>query len=355
MNNHHYSVSRVKTPGRRIIPIFIPHLGCTHECVFCNQNRISGETVPAAPEDVRRIFSDAVKDTNNEEIKSHPIEIAFYGGSFTALPVKQQDDLLSEAHKLLAQYPYGAVRLSTRPDCIDLQMVLRLKDYGVKTIEIGAQSMCDEVLKLSNRGHSSLDVINASQIIKSAGIFLILQMMTGLPGDTFEKSISTARQIAALEPDGVRIYPAVIVSETNLHEMYRNGDYAEHTVKDAVKLCAELVPIFEDARIPIIRMGLNPTDELSGGDVIAGAYHPSFGELVYSRIMYNRAAELLIDVPVGSDIEIRVPKGMTSKMTGQRRCNIEALKAKYSIRSVKITEKDDLQGLQGIECVVKTT
>jgi len=324
-----------------------------YDCVFCDQNRISGQTAPADSDDVRRIFTKAMQEPQNNKDLSHPIEIAFYGGSFTALPVDQQDDLLATAHELLSEYPNGTIRLSTRPDCVDLPTILRLKRYGVKTIELGAQSMCDEVLIGANRGHTSSDVSNASKIIKSEGISLILQMMTGLPNDSTYRSIYTAEQIASLKPDGVRIYPTVVVRGTKLHERYQSGAYIEHTVEDAVNLCAELVPIFEDAQIPIIRMGLNPTDELSGGEVVAGAYHPSFGELVYSRIMYNIVTEQLEDISAECDIDILVPKGMTSKMIGQRRCNIDAIKEKYLVRSVRIIESDELDTLQ--EVSVKLT
>jgi len=167
-------------------------------------------------------------------------------------------------------------------------------------------------------------------------------MMTGLPGDDFDKSVYTARQISSLKPDGVRIYPTVVVSDTKLYEMYCTGSYKEHSVKEAVALCQVLALIFEDAQIPIIRLGLNPTDELSGGQAVAGAYHPSFGELVYSGILYHIVAAQLQDIPKDSDIEIIVPQGQTSKMIGQHRCNMIALQKEFCIRSVQVIEAADL-------------
>ena len=181
---------------------------------------------------------------------------------------------MGAAKTYLDREEINAIRLSTRPDAIDETVLERLHRYGVETVELGAQSMDAQVLRRSARGHTAEDVERASKLIKASGFRLILQMMTGLPGDTAEKDIETARKIIALEPDGVRIYPTVIVRDTALYDMWRAGKYREHTVEDAVSVCAQLVPLFEAAGIPIIRLGLNPTDDLSGGDAAGGAYHP---------------------------------------------------------------------------------
>ena len=316
-------------PKRRIIPLFIPHAGCPHACVFCNQRRISGATNPAEMDDVRAAVSGAGDQT---------AELAFYGGSFTAIPEAQQDELLSAAAPFLSGNPENSIRISTRPDCMDEATAARLKHYGVRTVELGAQSMCDDVLMAARRGHLSTDVVRAARIVKDAGLSLILQMMTGLPGDTREGSLYTAERFISMAPNGVRIYPAVVVRDTELYEMWRRGEYLEHTVEDAVSLCAALCGMFGEADIPIIRLGLNATDDLSAGDAVAGAYHPAFGELVYSRIYLNRAMELLTDAAPNSDVIIGVAKGRISMMTGQRRRNIAALMRKFSLRSVKVIE-----------------
>ncbi|MCL2228125.1 MAG: radical SAM protein [Oscillospiraceae bacterium] len=327
-------------PRRRIIPVFIPHYGCEHDCVFCNQRSISGVSAPARPEDVRAAIRSALADMANSETRTYAAELALYGGSFTALPVEQQEGLLSAAQELLEISLENSIRVSTRPDCIDELTVRRLKGFGVRTIELGAQSMCNEVLRLSRRGHTAADVEAAAELIKSSGLSLILQMMTGLPGDTDEKSISTARQFAALKPDGVRIYPTVVVQGTALYDMWREGTYREHTVDDAVELCAGICAIFEGAGIPIIRLGLNPSERLSAGEAAAGAYHPSLGELVYSRVCLNTASDLLEGVSPGSDVVITVSKGSLSQMVGHRRKNVEALIGKFSLRSLKVVESD---------------
>ena len=272
-----------------IIPVFVPHLGCPNDCVFCNQRRISGSLSPARPEDVAAAIDRALSLTPPGTRR----QLAFYGGSFTAIPDAEQEALLGAAQPYLERGDIVSIRLSTRPDAIDGAVLARLKRHGVETVELGAQSMSDSVLALSGRGHTSADVEEASRAVKAAGFRLILQMMTGLPGSDDETDIGSARSIAALEPDGVRVYPTVIVRDTALFDLWRAGRYKEHTVEDAVRVCARIVPIFEAAGIPIIRMGLNPTEDLSGGDAVGGAYHPALGELVRARIMRGRAEALL--------------------------------------------------------------
>ena len=326
-------------PKRRIIPVFIPNAGCEHECVFCDQRRITGVDICVTAADIHRIIENGNLKIDNYETPN-TLEIAFYGGSFTALTVDYQNELLEAAQPLLSQNPLNSIRISTRPDCIDENIVGRLKKYGVKTIELGAQSMCDSVLEATGRGHTSLDVVRAAGVIKSAGLSLILQMMTGLPGDDRDKSLDTAKQFVSLMPDGVRIYPTVVVRGTRLHEMWLSGDYMEHTLQEAVELCAELLLIFEENETPVIRIGLNPTEQLSSTDAIAGAYHPALGELVYSRVYYNKAAALLEGVAPGSDVTITVGKGRISAMTGHHRQNIEGLKSAFGLRSLKIAEAE---------------
>ena len=323
-----------------IIPVFVPHLGCPNDCVFCNQRRISGHMSPAGAETVRNAIENAAALTPPGTKR----QLAFYGGSFTAIPAVQQIELFEAARPYLEDGTVSSIRLSTRPDAIDGAVLARLKKYGVTTIELGAQSMCDEVLKLSGRGHSSSDVKEASRLIKAAGFELILQMMTGLPGDTDEKSVETARRIIALRPDGVRIYPTVIVRDTALYDLWKAGRYAEHTVEDAVSVCAKLTAMFDEANIPIIRMGLNPTEDLSGGDAVGGAYHPALGELVRSRMMLDKARLLLKDAAPESSVVLGVNRSDVSKMAGQHRCNIDTLKTELRLKAVKIREADVKSG-----------
>lgn len=322
------------TARNSIIPVFVPHLGCPNDCVFCNQRRISGHIEPATAQTVKNAIEEAAALTPSGTKR----QLAFYGGSFTAIPEGQQLELFEAAQPYLAEGVISSVRLSTRPDAIDAAVLKRLKKYGVAVVELGAQSMCDRVLELSGRGHDSAAVENASKLIKAAGFNLILQMMTGLPGDTDESCIESAKKIIALEPDGVRIYPTVIVRDTVLCDMWRTGTYREHTVEDAVRICAKIVPLFNEAGIPIIRMGLNPTEELSGGDALGGAYHPALGELVFSRIMLQKARELLAEVKPESRVVLGVSRSDVSKMIGQHRCNVKALMSELSLAELKIHE-----------------
>lgn len=322
------------TARNSIIPVFVPHLGCPNDCVFCNQRRISGHIEPATAQTVKNAIEEAAALTPSGTKR----QLAFYGGSFTAIPEARQIELFEAAQPYLADGTISSIRLSTRPDAIDGTVLKRLKKYGVTVIELGAQSMCDRVLELSGRGHDSAAVADASRLIKDAGFDLILQMMTGLPGDTDESCIETAKKIIALSPNGVRIYPTVIVRDTVLCDMWRAGTYKEHTVEDAVRVCSKIVPLFNEAGIPIIRMGLNPTEDLSGGDALAGAYHPALGELVHSRIMLQKARRLLAGVKPGSRVVLGVNRSDVSKMTGQHRYNVDALVSELSLRELKIHE-----------------
>ena len=318
----------------QILPVFVPHLGCMHACVFCNQRRISGAQRPATPEDVKNCTARSAAFLPEGGKR----QLAFYGGSFTAIPEKEQEALLRAAKEALDRGEIDAIRLSTRPDAIDNTVLERLRRYGVGTVELGAQSMDDGVLRLSGRGHTAADVERAARLVKAAGFELVLQMMTGLPGSTDDKDVETARRLIKLKPDGARVYPTVIVRDTPLCDMWARGAYREHTVEDAVRVCARIVPLFEAAGIPIIRLGLNPTEELSGGAAVAGAYHPALGELVKSRILLDRARTLLQGAAPGSRVTLTVGRGKTSQMTGQKRENLRRLTEEFGLADLRVQE-----------------
>lgn len=326
------------TARRAIIPVFIPHLGCGHDCVFCNQKRISGALRPATARDVAREIEEGLVRCRR------PAQCAFYGGSFTAIPVSQQLELLGAAQPYLRSGQLEGIRLSTRPDAVDELALERLRAHGVSVIELGAQSMDDAVLLKSGRGHCAGDTVRAAGMIKRAGFSLVLQMMTGLPGSDDERDIESARRIIALSPDAVRIYPTVIIKDTPLYGLWHAGKYAEHTVEDAVRVCAILTPMFERAGIAVIRLGLNPTQELSGGAAAGGAYHPALGELVKGRVMLNRVRRLLAGTQHGREILSAAPRELrllaspacVSQIIGQHRCNVDALCAEFGFLSVKV-------------------
>ncbi len=321
---------------RCIIPVFVPHLGCPNTCVFCEQHRISGEIQAVNAERVTETVERAVASSGTDG----GAQLAFYGGSFTAIEENMQNSLLVAAQNLRERGLITSVRLSTRPDCVDDGIIRRLVRYGVDTVELGAQSMDDTVLRLTKRGHSAEDVRRASRLIKKSGVKLILQMMTGLPGARDESDIETARQIIDLAPNGVRIYPTVIVKGTELYDMWESGAYTEHSVEDAVRVCADIVPMFEAMGIEIIRLGLNPSEELSGGAAVGGAYHPALGELVRARIMYKRASELLKGVPENSELTLTVGARYLSQLIGQKGENRARLCAKYKLKSLHIKADD---------------
>ncbi len=322
----------------RILPIFVPHLGCPNECVFCDQKRISGSPLSAGRLDVTRALEKA------KAAGSSGLELAFYGGSFTAVRRELQRELLAAAAPYLADGTVRSIRLSTRPDAVDADTLAFLKERGVRTVELGAQSMDDGVLAASGRGHTADDTIRAANMVRVTGFQLILQMMTGLPGSDRDKDVESARRIAALGPDGVRVYPTVIVKNTPLEDMWRAGTYREHTVADAVAVCADILPLFEAAGIPVIRLGLNPTDELSAGGAVAGAYHPALGELVRSEMLRRKAAALLRTVPAGARVTMGVAPAHISAMIGQHRANVRALREEFSLSDLTVKAVDGAGG-----------
>ena len=320
-----------------IIPIFIPHVGCPHDCVFCNQKKIAGKVSAPTASDVRKIIDEALF-----KIPNIP-EVAFYGGSFTAIPRHEMTEYLSSVKPYIESGRVSGIRLSTRPDAIDEEVLRILESYGVKTIELGVQSMDEEVLKKSGRGHISADAEKSARLILNRGFSLILQMMTHLPASTREKDISTAKKIAELNPNGVRIYPTVVVSDTALCDMWKKGSYIPVTAEAAAELGAEILEIFEEKNIPVIRFGLNPTDDLSAGDALAGAYHPALGEMARSALFYKKLSSLIEKEGVkGKELNVFVARGHISVATGQKRKNIEKLRNEYGFLNIRISEDETL-------------
>lgn len=309
------------------ISIFIPHLGCPQQCSFCNQKTITGNQKQPTCDDVISAVETALRK------KGYEYEIAFFGGSFTAIDREYMLSLLKTAYAYVADGRVKGIRISTRPDCIDDEILDILKAYGVTSIELGAQSMDDEVLKANLRGHTAQDVENASRLIKSYGFELGLQMMTGLYLDTDEKAVETAKRIIALQPSTVRIYPTVVLKGTMLARLYEDEVFKPQTVDDAANLCTRLVPMFEDAGIKVIRLGLHASDDIKK-NAVAGAYHESFGEIVKSRYMLNR----ILKYKPG-DYEIMVNPRSVSQLKGQQKRNIYFLMEEgYNIK-VTVTDK----------------
>lgn len=269
--------------------------------------------------------------------KDAEVEIAFFGGSFSGIPVQRQEQLLATAWPYVKSGRVKGVRLSTRPDLIDGEVLARFVRWGVTAVELGAQSMDEEVLRLSRRGHSPEDVVRASAMILEAGLELGLQMMVGLPGDTPEKSQHTAQEIIQLGAHTTRIYPAVVLRHTPMESMYQKGNFTPLTVEQAVEQCSHLVPMLEKGGVRILRLGLMAEEGLRPEqDLVAGPYHPAFGELVRGRILRNRAQRMLEDGPYGTQICLHVHPKDVSAMTGPGRTNIRWLIQQYQLQTLKL-------------------
>lgn len=319
------------------IPIFVPHKGCPFDCVFCNQKRITGSTTDVMPDDVTRTieeYLETLPDTDRN------IEVAFFGGSFTGIPIEEQSALMERVLPYIQNGKINGIRLSTRPDYINQEILDNLKKHCVTTIELGVQSMSESVLKAANRGHNSDQVRDAVALIRQYNFSLGLQMMTGLPGDTDELSEMTAREIIKLKPDFVRIYPTLTIKDTFLEKMYNNGTYKPQSLESAVELSKKLVYMFERENIDVIRVGLQTTDEInSGASVVAGPFHSSFGELVESSIYYDIIASAISSLGENAEVIVYVNPKEISKAVGNKRNNI--LKFKNSL-GINVKIKGDI-------------
>ena len=302
----------------KTIPIFVPHMGCPNDCSFCNQRKITGQSTSVTEQSVENQIKDALVTIPND---TEFIEIGFFGGSFTGIDKEIQNSFLSIAKKYLDSGKIHGIRLSTRPDYIDDEILKNLKSYGVTTIELGAQSMDDTVLFMNHRGHKSQDTVFASELIKKYDIKLGLQMMTGLYGDSKEICMETLKKIIALKPDCVRIYPTLVLKDTYLEELFKCGEYTPQTLEEAVELCADVKERLDNENIQVIRIGLMASDNINpDSDVTAGPYHPSIGELVQSEIYFRKIIK-----HINKDAVILVNKRDISAFVGNKKCNVKKL------------------------------
>lgn len=320
------------------IPIFVPNLGCPQRCVFCDQ---SASTHTRTLPDPR-----AVADIIQAHLAKKPdtvrrVEVAFFGGSFTGISLDMQRDLLLAARGFLDAGSIQGIRISTRPDLIDEERLRLLKECGVSMVELGAQSFSDRVLLDSLRGHTAAATLRAVDMLREAGFKFIIQLLPGLPGDSHEEMLRSAEIAASLKPDGVRIYPAVVIRGTQLERMFQSGAYAPLSLDEAVDICAEMRAIFDDRGIPVIRMGLHPLAPEEAGKISAGPYHPSFGFLVKARRRLREMESLIEDcvkncaVPPRT-VSILVPARAREECLGHRRENITHLKKRFPNMEIKI-------------------
>mgnify|MGYP000112854989 FL=1 len=316
-----------------IIPIFVPHLGCPNDCTFCNQKKISGQTKNVKAEDVKNTIEYYL---NNFKDDNKYVEVAFFGGSFTAIEESKQEELLKLAYEYVKEGKVGSIRISTRPDYINKEILKRLKKYNVKTIELGVQSSNNYILQKAGRGHTFEDVKKASKLIRKNGFILGHQMMVGLPESTRQDEINTAKDLIKLKPKIVRIYPVLVIKGTQLEKDYESGEYTPLTVEQAVETAKDLLVLFNKKKINVIRIGLQNTNEITDpnskkSQVVAGPYHPAFRQLVESRLWYDNIANEIKKVNSNvTHIQIDVNPSDINNAVGHKRINIEKINDTYN-------------------------
>ncbi len=317
-----------------IIPIFVPHLGCPNDCIFCNQKSISGQMKQVTEEEVEKTIQEFLNSFKDENLYT---EIAFFGGSFTGTDIELQEKLLKIAYKYVKEKKVDGIRVSTRPDYIDKNELKLLKKYGVKTIELGVQSANDYILKKAKRGHTFEDVKKASKLIRGYGFTLGHQMMVGLPDSTWIDEMNTAKELAKLKPKIIRIYPVLVIKRTELETEFAKGEYHPITLEQAVERCKELYYFFDKKKITVIRMGLQNTDIISNpenvsSEVVAGPYHEAFGQLVEDSIWYDKILNAIKKVNTKvAEIEIEVNPENINNVIGHKKENIQKLKELYEV------------------------
>ena len=320
-----------------IIPIFIPHLGCPYACVFCNQTKITGRQKQVTGKEVKNIIEEYLKGFKDKDAK---VEVAFFGGSFTAIEKEKQKELLEAAFEYVESNKIDSIRISTRPDYIDKETLKMLKKYKVKTIELGVQSTNNYILKRAKRGHTFEDVKKASKLIRWYGFTLGHQMMIGLPDSTELDEINTAKALIKLKPKIVRIYPVLVIKGTELERDYINGEYEPLSVVQAVERSKKIAELFNNKKINIIRIGLQNTDEICdpenpNSEVVAGPFHPAFRQLVESSMWYDTIVSKIKQFNVKvKEVEIRANSDDVNNIIGHKKENIEKLKDIYEVDTI---------------------
>jgi histone acetyltransferase (RNA polymerase elongator complex component) len=340
--------SNIEYPAPRprpfIIPIFIPHAGCPHQCVFCNQVSITGAKIKmVTPAELRFQIREFLK---HKKENRKPVQIAFFGGNFLGLKTEEIKSLLDSAAEFVSAGQVDGIRLSTRPDTINERCLEMIKDYPVSTVELGVQSMDDQVLALAGRGHSASDTIRAVEQLKERHFRIGLQMMVGLPGDDETGALTTAQRIADLIPDFVRIYPTLVVANSRLAGWYKNGDYTPLSLKKGVSLVKKIYLKFLKAGIDVIRMGLQASEDLEDGTIVlAGPYHPAFGHLVHCEIFLDMAIAAIESAnTLKETLTIFVNPRSISKMRGLNNSTIKRLQRRFQLTSLSIKPDTSIPG-----------
>ncbi|MEG1500551.1 MAG: radical SAM protein [Clostridiales bacterium] len=321
-----------------IMPFFIPMEGCPNQCIYCDQKSISGQSQAPAIADIQKAL---------EADFPYPMEVAFYGGSFTALPLAKQEAYLQAVRPFVIEGKVSSLRISTRPDSLDAEICSLLHEYGVATVELGIQSFDDQVLRLSGRNYSRQKAVEACYFIQRQGFALGIQLMTGLPGDNRQKTLASIRQTGEINPDMVRIYPTVVLQNTPLAQLWQKGEYQPQSLLDAAELCSEMKAFFDYRQIKIIRMGLNPSDSIEKA-YLDGPYHPAFGNMVLSNLKREQMKMLLQNIDE-DDLLIGVSSREIPLAIGQNKVNKTFLDANYA--HIGICGLDSL--VDGSICLLK--
>jgi len=329
----------------KIIPIFVPHVGCKNDCVFCNQKTITGKGTVIVNSQYAIDIVEEFKKTIDENTYT---ELAFFGGSFTAIDKKLQEELLAVGKSYKDKGVVDRIRMSTRPDSINNEILDLQKKYSVDIIELGIQSLDDEVLKKSNRGHTRYDSENASKLIKEYGFTLGHQVMPGLPGSTIETDIMTCTDSIAMKPDIVRIYPTLIIKDTELLNMYECGLYKPLTLKEATDITAYIYSKYMVNNINVIRIGLQNTDSINeGADVIGGPFHPAFRQLVEEKIFLNSIINVLKNKYLNNKfIQIFADNKIISELVGQNKSNVIKLKNMFNIKNISFANSNNENSIE---------
>ena len=310
------------------ISIFVPHEGCPNQCSFCNQRYISGQQTPPTPEDAAKICEEALKQGKNFSGS----EIAFFGGSFTAIDHTYMEALLQAVQPYVGEGKFSGIRISTRPDAINAEVLKLLLSYHVTAIELGVQSMDDSILERNRRGHTAAHVERAVALIRTYPFELGLQFMPGLLGDSTETIRKTAASIADLKPDTVRIYPTLVLENTELACLWKKGEYQPLSLEQAVELSVDCIRLFEDRNIRVIRVGLHASETMEA-QLLAGPYHPAFRELCESRLYYENALSVLEGKDKSKPYHLFTAPEALSKTIGQGSENLRKLRAQgYNIK-----------------------
>ena len=323
-----------------IVPIFISHFGCPHKCVYCDQHQIARHmpTLPS-PEEIYKEIERNLRTCQYKKKGMRLVQVAFYGGSFTGLPLETQNDLLSSVAPFIKEEKVHSIRLSTRPDFIHHEVLKVLKAHKVATVELGVQSMDNGVLNITKRGYGKKRVIRAVTELHQRGFEVGIQLMIGLPGDTPEKFVSTVEDVIKMRPHFVRIYPTLVIKGTLLERWYQDGRYRPMPLQEAIILTKGALERFRQARIAVIRVGLQPTPYLEEkGTIVAGPYHPAFRQLVESSILYEQTVSLLMNAhrEKGSSFVFVVSPQDISNFYGHGGQNIKRLKEVFRLEQIKV-------------------